>query len=229
MLYAPDFEQNAIDREQSAYDAMVAWLSIEPAETWLWFAQHGNWDTCVPVFLWMVEQPECDAAVLASLFWEARPANLAERVAAGEARPAEWEADELVQLILLTWRGRVPRNAGLEPAKTRFDKAYRAFVSSQPGGVDPLAVPEWLFGPFGTADHEDLGHRVASDDHLRGVFLELGMHFGDAPPVAVKTQGPDTPADMTPAERRMQITIGLALMTPMILLICSNMWKWLSL
>jgi len=68
MLYAPDFEQNGIDRQQDAYDEMVAWLSREPAETWLWFAQRANWDTCAPVLMWMVEQPRCHAAVVAWLF-----------------------------------------------------------------------------------------------------------------------------------------------------------------
>lgn len=226
MLYSPDFEQAAIDQEQNAYDALIAWLSGQPPEVWLWFAGTGNWDTCIPVFTWMVEQPTCDAAVIAALFWEANPTNLAERTIAGERRPAEWDSDELVQLILLTWRSRPPWDDGFRVSVANPSQAYRQRVASAWGGADPLAVPEWLFGPFGTLEAQSLSASIASDEQLRNVFLELGMWYGDAPPAEAHWQKTNEPAAMTPAERRLQIKVGLALISPSILLGGWYLYKW---
>jgi hypothetical protein len=151
MIYPPSSEQDAIDREQGAHDALVAWLSNQPPEVWLWFAQSGNWDTCVPLFIWMVEQPACDAAVVATLFWEAGPSSFAADIRAGTEDFGESEYFELIRTILLAWPGRPPCDDGLKLPSVESAAAYRAQVANQWNGADPLRVPEWLFGPFGAA------------------------------------------------------------------------------
>jgi len=197
---------------------MVAWLSGQPPEVWLWFAGRGNWDTCIPLFIWMVERRVCDAAVVASLFWEASPEVFAEDFAADSDGLKDCEYFELIRTILLAWPTRPPGDVGLKRLNPEAAAAYRANLTGEWGGIDPLGVPDWLFGPFGAREPEDVSHRVAGDGYLSGIFFYLGMWFGDTPPARAHWQKNDEPAAMTRAERRLQIIVGLALISPSILL-----------
>jgi hypothetical protein len=218
MLYPPGFEQEAIESGQSAIDAMIAWLSDKSPDVWMWFTQEANWDTCTPILSWMIEQPFCDRAVAATIFWMCDPVGLAEKAASPKDGTLLWNADELAQLILLTWKDRLPHDAGLRPFTHGNDSKYRAFIDAWPNRDDPLSVPQWLFGPFGEHSFDkDVEQIPYNDEHFRKIMFALGTWFGGASPLPKTTK--ERLALETPQETRDRKLFGFALMLPALLLI----------
>lgn len=230
MLYAQDFEQNMVDREESAIDAMTTWLRGQSPDVWMWFAQHANPDTCTPVLSWMVEQPSCDLAVVATIFWNCEPKNLADTLIRGDDRSVVWDEEELAELVLLIWREAPERNSRLQVPTQGRDASYRAFLDASDTTVDPLSVPAWLFGPFGDRPCGATTDRLLADHaHLHRMMCELGVWFGDNPPsqdndLSAEGMREESPtiaegltsaeglASETPEEKRWRIGFGVALM-----------------
>lgn len=223
MLYAPDFEATMTDRAEAAIDDMTAWLSGQPPNVWMWFAQRANPGTCMPILTWMIEQPTCDRAVVATIFWNCEPRNLAETLAAGEDRSVVWDEEELVELILLTWPEPPARDAGLQAQLDGKDVAYRAYLEARTTGDDPLSIPAWLFGPFGnTPCRATTADLLDHDEDLRNKMYALGMWYGVSPPEhspdhpSAETGAPLTiirkaPEGETPEDKRWRIGVGVGL------------------
>lgn len=183
MIYAADFEQKMIDRQESAIDTMTSWLSGQSPDVWMWFAQHANPDTCTPVLSWMIEQPSCDRSVVATIFWNCEPEHLADTLIRGDDRSVIWDEEELAELVLLTWREAPARTCGLSAQVDERIAAYRAFLAGSDTPADPLSVPAWLFGPFGDRPCGATTDRLLQDhEHLHALMYELGVWFGDSPP-----------------------------------------------
>jgi Domain of unknown function (DUF4274) len=218
MLYPPGFAQEAIDREQFAIDAMIAWLSDKSPDVWMWFTQTANWDTCTPILSWMIEQRSCDRAVAATIFWMCDPVDLAEKVANPEDGRSLWYADELAQLILLTWKDRPPSDSGQRPLTYGNDTKYLAIIDVRPNRDDPLSVPQWLFGPFGERSFDqEIEQTPYRDENFREVMFALGHWFGDASPIPTTTK--ERLALETPQEARDRKLFGFILMVPALLMI----------
>lgn len=223
MIYAADFEQTMIDRAESVIDTMTAWLSDKSPDVWMWFAQHANPDTCTPVLSWMVEQPSCDRAVVATIFWNCEPEHLAQTLIRGEDRSVIWDEEELAELVLLIWRNAPARNSGLSAALNGRDEAYGKALAAENALTDPLSIPAWLFGPFGDRPCGATTDSLLQDhEHLHTMMHDLGVWFGDSPPgtshgnpnAGAGATQPTTQQILTsetPDEKRWRIAVGVAL------------------
>ena len=217
MLYPPGFEQEKIASEQTAIDALIAWLANKSADVWLWFAQNANWDTCTPVLSWMIAQPNCDRAVVATIFWMSDPCHSAEEIANSKDGQFLWDEDNLVHSILLTWRKKRPNDSSMRPFTLGRDSDYLQLVNTQLGGNDPLSVPGWLFGPFGERSFDQKSMKIhQTDKHLRSTLEILGISIGPSTPYE-----PGSIKEMlaleTPRQARERRIIGLTFLIPIIL------------
>ena len=231
MIYPPDFEQRMIDDEQAAIDWIIGWLSDQSPDVWMWFALRANPDTCYPILTWMIEQPHCDRAVVATIFWHCEPYSLAEIELAASRSSDLGDYDEAAALILLVWRDPPPSDSGfiaqMEPYRTR----YQEFIAAHAKGADPLDIPSWLYGAFGDRPADPAPAELPEHNAgLRAAMFAMGMWSGEAPPSAerqVASMASDVVAPMrsnvnsvaemlaneTPDDRKMRFTVGLALMT----------------
>jgi hypothetical protein len=224
MVYPPGFDDTKIAEEEAARALVIAWLSNQAADVWMWFAGQADWDSCMPIFDWMIRQPYCDRAVAATLFWSSDPEPLASRLAEGQSKPHLWYGDDLARLIIKRFPEAPVHDAGLRPETLGFNQTYRRFLTSQPGRHDPLAVPAWLFGPFGGRDIDQrTPQAVLNDQQLRQALLRLGTAFEAARPVALWSKRPShikaMLANETPDARWQRHLFGLALLVPSVLLL----------
>lgn len=218
MLYSPNFEIEALAKEEFATSALIEWLSTEPMAVWLWFAQNANWDTCAPVLSWMIEQPNCDRAVVATIFWLSDPLCLAEKLASSEEMPFLWDADEISISILEKWKVNPSKASRYMAQVSESIDLYCVFLKENADNRDPLSIPNWLFGPFdGRMIGKDIEQKIGEDEKIRRILLELGMDFSlpNLPEDPIKRML----ALETPEQARERKLIGLLLMAPAIALL----------
>ena len=128
---------------------MIRWLADKDPDVWFAVTPLLNWDNAVPVLEWLVAQPQCDKANVASIFWAAGPAFFAQQLA--EGKPTNFESWGLIEAILRNWENDFYTRAELawpdEDGKTMIGH-YEQRMRAQPSGGSALPIPRGLFGPI---------------------------------------------------------------------------------
>lgn len=87
--------------EERVVAGMLGWLSMRDPDDWHEVAISYNWDRSIEPLLWMLAQPTCDQATVATLFWRASPADALSHADLEAARKAyNGKGFEVVQAII---------------------------------------------------------------------------------------------------------------------------------
>lgn len=148
MIYVPSFEEDDERAEQAALQALAGWLKAQPQDVWLMFVKTMNHDYTKPVVKSvMLENPDCDIAIVARLFWDLAPSYWA-------TAHEDWaEGSDLIRLILDNLvRGYYQTSElGFSRLETLFEAQAlaQALVARAEKGWPPLPdFPRVLLGPF---------------------------------------------------------------------------------
>lgn len=97
-LPEPDAE---LPLEERVVAGMLGWLSMRDPDDWHEVAISYNWDRSIEPLLWMLAQPTCDQATVATLFWRASPVDALAHTDLEAARKAyNGKGFEVVQAII---------------------------------------------------------------------------------------------------------------------------------
>lgn len=182
MLYDPNFEQDAIDAEQSAVLDFIGWLAGRDTAIRHAYVPHLNFDTCVPIFEWAIESRDTDLATIAEIFWQQNPSHYAAMLAAGETIEPYDESYAMIREIIANVRnGFYPEcRFAIDEQINRKQRGELAALTGAAG--EALAIPRRLAGPFGTEtarvpDADTPKHNA----QLWDMLYALGMDFGFRP------------------------------------------------
>lgn len=158
---------------------MIDWLRTQPQEVWVIAAESFNWVDSVPVMHWMIEQPECDIAVVATIFWLGNPSELyhPDMCSRWQGEP-RWGDEALLRQILLN------AATGRYPCRWRPDFEHMTFEIMEIWGyrrqfsdhVPPFEIPAALLGPFGERP-PPAAHDFKTDPAIQKLFLDLWVHL----------------------------------------------------
>jgi len=95
VIYDESFDEDAGRAQEARLDALANWLKAQPQDVWLMFVKQMNHDFTTPVVKSvMLDNPDCDFAIIARFFWELDPGY-------GIETREDWAAgSELIELIL---------------------------------------------------------------------------------------------------------------------------------
>jgi hypothetical protein len=150
---------------------------------WVVASECFNWVDSVPVMHWMIEQPQCDLAVAANIFWLGNPSELShpEMCSRWEGEP-RWEDEALLRQILLhAAAGRYscrwcPTFEHLTYEIMEIWDYRRQF----PDHVPPFEIPPALLGPFGERPPRS-AYEFQKDPAVKKLFKDLWVTIEYAP------------------------------------------------
>lgn len=131
---------------------LTSWLKDKDPDVWFVITDYINWDNRRSVIKWIVQQPQCDKANAAKIFWAADPGFIAQKMASGEG-VAAWALDDWApgEIVLKNWRRGFYQRAELawpDESGSASVSHYRRSVAGTPGADKALDIPPDLFGPF---------------------------------------------------------------------------------
>lgn len=120
-----------------------SWLQRQPQDAWLLWARTANWDNAGWIYERMIENPDCDRAIVSWLFWKSGPDHVVDD-------PTAFDRSSLI--------GRIVDNSGrgfYRQAELTYDRyevvhevhAYLAALA-KPLANAPFPLPRELCGPF---------------------------------------------------------------------------------
>jgi|GEM_PF-4862150 len=133
----PDDRYNARD--------LWAWLKEQPQDAWLLWMRTANWDNADQIFDWMLDDPNCDLAIVSWLFWMGGADD--EVINPGNTNAS------LTSKILRNLEKGYYANAGLYYNRVDVIVFAHEYIKNlkeiQEKGIDPpFALPRQLCGPF---------------------------------------------------------------------------------
>ncbi|MEZ5986643.1 MAG: DUF4274 domain-containing protein [Hyphomonas sp.] len=148
MIYDPDFDANAEGAHETVLAAIAEWLSSQPQDVWLMFVKCMNYDFMTEVVKSvMLDNPDCDLAIVAWFFWNLDPAY-------GVESREDWTSgSDLIRLIL----GNLDRGyyqtseLGFNRLEVIFEvqSLATALETRAKKGLAPITgFPRRLLGPF---------------------------------------------------------------------------------
>jgi hypothetical protein len=159
------------DGERDYQRELKTWLPAQPQDTWLMFVRN---DAAEGLTDCMIDNPDCDIAIIALMFWSNNPAWHI----ANPGKPAEGKAENKRILANLA-RGYYRRRAF---ALNRFElldfvQDYaRALQTLRASGRSPhVSLPRILLGPFPGRDPQMPPGNVATERHLDEAILGRGQ------------------------------------------------------
>ncbi len=158
---------------------MIDWLRTQPQEVWVVASECFNWVDSVRVMHWMIDQPQCDLAVAANIFWLGNPSELShpEMCSRWEGEP-RWEDEALLRQILIhAAAGRY--SCSWCPTFEHMSHEIsdiRTYRSKFPDHVPPFEIPPVLFGPFGKRP-SPAAHDFKTDRAVQKLFRDLWAYL----------------------------------------------------
>jgi hypothetical protein len=147
--YEEDDAFDSLWRINRELAAAADWLTGKPAEVWMAAVEELYATPPNELYLWMVTQPECPAAVAGQIFWLCEPELLARDILSGTIKPKGALAEQfaVVGPVIDRWRA-----SGFTPSDLDFSRfarpaKYRAVLGEFPGKPDPLQIPHGLADP----------------------------------------------------------------------------------
>lgn len=148
MIYDESFDEDAERAEEAQLDALASWLKTQPQDVWLMFVKQMNHDfTTSVVKSVMLDNPECDLAIVARYFWELDPGYWVQS-------REDWTAgSDLIQLILSNLDKGYYQTSELGFSRIEIVLEVQAFAvaleTRAKEGFAPLSeFPRKLVGPF---------------------------------------------------------------------------------
>ena len=165
-----------------ANTAMAEWLAEQPQDVWVSLAGSLNWDNALPTMHWMIEQPSCERAVAAAIFWLG-----ADALESGDS-PEEANNDQACRMLMAIARRAstlgypatlIPDDDTMEMvADEDADSWAEKGISWMPGQRFPMQ----MFGPFGTKEAVlPADAHPVKNSHAWDLFSALGTNFGERP------------------------------------------------
>lgn len=148
MIYDESFDEDAERAEEARLDALASWLKTQPQDVWLMFVKQMNHDfTTSVVKSVMLDNPDCDFAIVARFFWELDPGYWV------ESREDWTDGSDLIQLILSNLDKGYYQASELGFSRVEIVMEVQAFAlaleTRTKKGFAPLSdFPRRLVGPF---------------------------------------------------------------------------------
>jgi hypothetical protein len=159
--------------ERAYVREIKAWLSSQPQDAWLMVLKNINWHWMDSLIDFMIDDPDCDIAIAAYIFWACDPAWHV----ANEGTLTEGAA-RIARIAANVGRGFYRRN---ELALNRFEvlhnvHAYAEAVRARRPGRQParIALPRVLLGPFIGREPAIAPGNEATERHLDEIVDALG-------------------------------------------------------
>ena len=162
--------------ERTYLGEIKAWLPSQPQGTWLMVLKNMNWDSMDSLMQFMIDDPDCDIAIAAYIFWACDPgwhvAN--EGTSSGGAA-------RIARIAANVDRGFYRRS---ELALNRFEvlhnvHAYAEAVRARRFRGQParITLPRVLLGPFIGQEPAIAPGNEATERHLDEIICELGSSY----------------------------------------------------
>ncbi|WP_375209955.1 DUF4274 domain-containing protein [Hyphomonas jannaschiana] len=148
MIYDESFDEDAERAEEARLDALASWLKTQPQDVWLMFVKQMNHDfTTSVVKSVMLDNQDCDFAIVARFFWELDPGYWV------ESREDWTDGSDLIQLILSNLDKGYYQASELGFSRVEIVMEVQAFAlaleTRTKKGFAPLSdLPRRLVGPF---------------------------------------------------------------------------------
>ncbi len=166
--------------QTDAIRSMLAWLADKDVDVRHTIAAQLNWDSAVPVLIWIVSQDDCDGATAISVAWMASPEYYADKLLSGRAMTASDDL-ALFQLILARFqRGAYPRNELAWFDYTAQRAAY--YLEQLAGRPDPFDLPPAFFASApGRPPRVPPDRDARCSPHVWDLLAALGTYAGRRP------------------------------------------------
>jgi hypothetical protein len=161
--------------ERTYSGELKAWLPRQPQDAWFMVVKNMNWDSMDSLTDFMIDDRDCDIAIIASIFWAFWPGwHVANEGSSNEAR--------IARIVANVDRGFYRRS---ELALNRFEVLYsvhdysdavraRRFTQQPPR----ITLPRVLLGPFVGREPAMVRGNEATERHLDEIIHALGSsHF----------------------------------------------------
>lgn len=166
----------------AANAAMAEWLARQSQDVWVLLVGSLNWDNSLPVMHWMIEQPACERAVAATIFW------LGADLLDNDTSPEEAADDQACRMLMAIAHRALTRGfpATLSPdddtAEMVSDEDADRWTSEGISFLPGKAFPAQMLGPFGTREAVLPGEANPRENpHVWDLFEALGTSFGERP------------------------------------------------
>lgn len=162
--------------------AMAEWLATQPQDVWVLLAGSLNWDNSLPVMHWMIEQPACERAAAATIFW------LGADMLDNDTSPDDAEDDPACRMLMAIARRALTRgypatlSADDDTAEMVADEDADRWADKGISFMPGQPFPAQMMGPFGTQEAvlpADADPR--QNPRVWDLFEALGTNFGDRP------------------------------------------------
>jgi len=177
IIYEPPYEDGSRVRDYRA--EIEAWLPSQSQGTWLMFLKNMVWDGGESLRQRMIDDPDCDIAIAAWIFWACQPGFYVTR----DSKESGFKGEEgLLQSIATNIdRGFYRRS---ELALNRFELLhsvhnYSDAVRARRLARRPawMALPRSLLGPFIGREPAVTPGNEATERHLDEVVQRLGFSY----------------------------------------------------
>ncbi|HUP89485.1 MAG TPA: DUF4274 domain-containing protein [Longimicrobiales bacterium] len=120
-----------------------SWLKDQPQDAWLLWARHANWDNADTIFAFMVDDPDCDLALVSWLFWFCGPAEHVRN-------PDFYRPGQLIRKIVENVERGLYRSSQLFYDRYEVAMAAHQYVKAlrQTSGCAPFRLPRILCNCF---------------------------------------------------------------------------------
>jgi hypothetical protein len=149
-----------------------AWLPTQPQGTWLMFLKNTSWDGNEALRQRMIDDPDCDIAIAAWIFWACEPGSY---VSDGTFRG---DLHHLQNIVTNIDKGFYRRS---ELSLNRFEVLHSVHHYADavrgrrhPGRLDWMTLPRSLLGPFIGREPAVAPGNKATEQHLDEIMQGIG-------------------------------------------------------
>ncbi len=156
--------------ERTYLGEMKAWLRSQPQDAWLMFLKNMNWDSMDSLTEFMIDDPDCDIAIAAFIFWGNEPGWHVTNQGTF-SQPAARIAANIGRGFYLRSELALNRFELLDNVHFYAEAVRARRLSRQPVQI---TLPRVLLGPFIGREPAMVPANEATGRHLEEIVHELG-------------------------------------------------------
>jgi Domain of unknown function (DUF4274) len=153
----PDWKAHWVDFDENGDEfdpvpIMIEWLSKQKPTAWHKFVtDYMNWDHSVEIGLWIANQPQCDMATAARLFFDSDPDPISELDMFFNGGTKEI-SNAILLTVLSNWEQGFYRNSAIRECDIDVDGLtadYEMRLARFRGRTPPFVIPKEFLATFG--------------------------------------------------------------------------------